>query len=164
MIPLPIETERLVVRPWSDDDLPYLERMFGDQEVMRYITLRRQTVAEMLAEYRTRYDELGLSFWALCEKEGPIVGEVGFAFNDVERCPEIGWALGRDAWGRGYATEGTRACIEACFAHTEHDRIVAMVDTRNERSLRTATRLGMHAVRAVDHPRHAHMLFEVTRA
>jgi RimJ/RimL family protein N-acetyltransferase len=138
--------------------------MFGDLEVMRYITLRQQTVADMLAEYRTRYDELGLSFWALCEKGGPIVGEVGFAFNDAEGCPEIGWALGRDAWGHGYATEGTQACIEACFAHTEHDRIVAMVDIRNERSLRTASRLGMRVVCEVDHPRHPHMLFEVTRA
>jgi RimJ/RimL family protein N-acetyltransferase len=164
VIPLPIETERLVIRPWSDDDLPYLETMFGDLEVMRYITLRQQTVADMLAEYRTRYDELGLSFWALCEKGGPIVGEVGFAFNDAEGCPEIGWALGRDAWGHGYATEGTQACIEACFAHTENDRIVAMVDIRNERSLRTASRLGMRVVCEVDHPRHPHMLFEVTRA
>jgi len=163
VIPLPIETERLVIRPWSDDDLPYLETMFGDREVMRYISLRERTVPEMLAEYRFRYAELGLSFWALCEREGPIVGEVGFAFNDAEGCPEVGWALGRNAWGHGYATEGTRACIDACFAHTEHDRIVAMVDTRNERSLRTASRLGMHALREVEHPTHPHMLFEVTR-
>jgi len=164
VIPLPIETDRLVIRPWSDDDLPYLETMFDDREVMRYITLRRRTIPEMLDEYRARYDELGLSFWALCEKQGSIVGEVGFAFNDVEGCPEVGWALGRDAWGHGYATEGTRACIDACFAHTDHDRIVAMVDTRNERSLRTAGRLGMRAVGEVDHPTHPHMLFEVTRA
>jgi ribosomal-protein-alanine N-acetyltransferase len=164
MIPLPIETDRLVVRPWSDDDVPYLETMFGDPEVMRYITLRQRTISEMLAEYRARYDALGLSFWALCEKQGPIVGEVGFALNDLEGCPEVGWALVRHAWGHGYATEGTRACIDACFAFTDHERIVAMVDTRNERSLRTAGRLGMRPVREVDHPAHAHMLFEVTRA
>jgi [ribosomal protein S5]-alanine N-acetyltransferase len=164
VIPLPIETDRLVIRPWSDDDLPYLETMFGDREVMRYISLRERTIPEVLAEYRTRYDELGLSFWALCAKEGAIVGEVGFAFNTVEGCPEVGWALGREAWGHGYATEGTRACIDACFAHTAHDRIVAMVDTRNERSLRTAGRLGMRAVHEVEHPAHPHMLFEVTRA
>ncbi len=138
--------------------------MFGDREVMRYISLRERTIPEMLAEYRCRYERLGLSFWALCEKEGPIVGEVGFAFNDAEGCPEVGWALGREAWGHGYATEGTRACIDACFAHTEHHRIVALVDTRNERSLRTAHRLGLHAVREIDHSTHPHMLFELMLA
>ena len=164
MIPLPIETDRLVIRSWSDDDLPYLAAMFGDPEVTRYISLRERTIPEMLAEYRVRYEDLGLSFWALCEKAGPIVGEVGFALNDSEGCPEVGWALVREAWGHGYATEGSRACIDACFAHTDHDRIVALVDTRNARSLRTAGRLGMRAVGEVDHPAHPHMLFEVTRA
>jgi RimJ/RimL family protein N-acetyltransferase len=163
VIPVPIETERLVIRPFVDDDLERLTELFTDPEVMRYISLRGHTVPQLLDLYKRRYEERGYTFWALCEPGDRMIGEVGFGTYDLSGDPELGWALARDAWGRGYAQEAARACIDALFEHTEHDRIVALVDTRNDRSLRTAERIGFQRVGVVEHPAHPHVLFEMLR-
>jgi RimJ/RimL family protein N-acetyltransferase len=161
MIPLPIETERLTIRPFAQTDVPRVTEIFTDPVVMEYISLRGKTVPELLDVYRTRYDERGYSFWALTEKSGTILGDVGFGTYAPTGDPELGWTLAREAWGHGYATEAARACVEALFAHMPHDRIVALVDVRNARSLRTAARIGMQPVGEVQDP--PHVLFEVLR-
>jgi RimJ/RimL family protein N-acetyltransferase len=161
VIPLPIETERLTIRPFAETDVRRVTEIFTDPVVMEYISLRGKTVPELLDGYRSRYEEHGYSFWALTEKGGAIVGDVGFGTYEPTGDPELGWTLAREAWGRGYAAEAARACIDALFAHLRHDRIVALVDVRNERSLRTAARIGMRPVGEVEDP--PHVLFEVLR-
>jgi [ribosomal protein S5]-alanine N-acetyltransferase len=163
VIPTPIETERLVIRTFTAGDVARVTEIFTDPVVMKYISLRGHTISGLLELYRRRYDERGYTFWALCDKEGRILGDVGFGTYEETGDPELGWTLARDAWGHGYATEAARACVDALFEHTEHTRIVALVDTRNERSLRTAERIGLSRVGEVDHPSHRHVLFEVTR-
>jgi ribosomal-protein-alanine N-acetyltransferase len=164
VIRVPIETERLVIRSFADDDVDRFTEILTDPVVMQYISLRGYTVPDLLEMYARRYRERGYTFWALCDHDGRVLGDVGFGTYDETGDPELGWTLAREAWGHGFATEGARACIDALFANTEHDRIVALVDTRNERSLRTAKRIGMERVGEVDHPWHAHMLFEVRRS
>jgi ribosomal-protein-alanine N-acetyltransferase len=164
MIPMPIETERLHIRAIDEGDIPPLSELFADAEVMRYISLRGRTVPQLIDEYRRRYDEHGFTFWAVCDASRRIVGEVGFGVHDPTGEPEVGWALARGAWGNGYATEATRAVIAALFAHTDHNRVVALVDVRNDRSLRTAERVGLTSVGVVDHEWGPHMLFEVRRS
>jgi RimJ/RimL family protein N-acetyltransferase len=164
VIPVPIETERLVIRPFVAGDVERMTEIFTDPVVMKYISLRGYTIPELLEMYRRRYDHCGYTFWALCDKSGALVGDVGFGTYDETGDPELGWTLAQEAWGHGYATEAARACVDALFAHTEHERIVALVDTRNDRSLRTAERVGLRRVGEVDHPWHRHVLFEVTRA
>jgi RimJ/RimL family protein N-acetyltransferase len=60
---------------------------------------------------------------------------------------ELGWALRRDAWGRGYATEAGRACIEWAFAAFSMPYLTAMVGAANVRSVRVAERLGLTPLR-----------------
>jgi RimJ/RimL family protein N-acetyltransferase len=163
VIPMPLETERLHIRTLDERDIEPLNELFGDAEVMRYISLRGRTVPQLIDDYRRRYDEHGFTFWAVCDTAGRIVGEVGFGVYEPTGDPEVGWALVRDAWGHGYAAEATRAVIAALFAHTRHNRVVALVDVRNERSLRTAERIGLTAVEVVAHEAGPHMLFEVRR-
>jgi RimJ/RimL family protein N-acetyltransferase len=163
VIPVPIETERLVIRPFVEEDVEAVTGIFTDPVVMQYISLRGKTVPELLDEYRRRYEERGYTFWALCDHAGNVIGDVGFGTYQETGDPELGYTLARSAWGSGYAVEAGRACVDALFAHLPHGRIVAMVDTRNERSLRTAEAVGLRRVREVEHPWHAHMLFEVLR-
>jgi ribosomal-protein-alanine N-acetyltransferase len=163
VIPVPIQTERLVIRSFADDDVDRFTEIFTDPLVMEYISLRGYTVPDLLEMYGRRYRERGYTFWALCDHDGRVLGDVGFGTYEESGDPELGWTLARDAWGHGYATEAARACIDALFANMKHDRVVALVDTRNARSLRTAERIGMRRVGEVDHPWHAHMLFEVLR-
>ena len=162
MIPLPIHTERLEIRRWEDDEVEVLDGLLREPEVARYLTLHGRTTRELLDVYRTTESEHGFSFWALHER-GSIVGEAGFGIHDESGAPELGWALAPRVWGHGLAAEGARACLDALFDHTLNDRAVALVDRRNERSLRTAQRIGMRRVGEVEHPVHPHVLFEVTR-
>lgn len=164
MIPLPIETERLRLRAWTREDEPALSALYGDATVMRYISLGDATVPGLLERYERDQEEHGFAFWALCTKDGEVVGTVGFHVLGPTGGPELGWALAQSAWGRGYATEAARACIDALFAHTAHERIVALVDPENRRSLRTAERIGMRRVEEIEHGGRRHVLLEVTRA
>jgi RimJ/RimL family protein N-acetyltransferase len=163
MIPVPLETERLHIRALDEGDIAALSELFDDPVVMRYISLRGRTVPQLIDDYRRRYAEHGFTFWGVCDASGDIVGEVGFGVYEPTGDPEVGWALARAAWGCGYAAEATRAVIAALFEHTEHERVVALVDVRNERSLRTAERIGLSPVEVVEHEAGPHLLFEVRR-
>jgi len=164
VIPLPIETQRLRLRAWTREDEPILAALYTDPQVMRYIAVGDATVASLLERYRRDQAQHGFAFWALCTKEDDVVGNVGFHVLGPTGGPELGWALAQEAWGHGYAAEAARACIEALFAHTPHDRIVSLVDPENERSLRTAERIGMRRVEEIGRRGRRHVLFEVTRA
>lgn len=164
MIALPIVTERLVLREWSLDDEPVLAQLFDDPDVVRYITLGDQTTRSLIERYLRDQQELGFAFYAMCTQDDDVVGEVGFHVYEPTGEPELGWALAPYAWGKGLATEGARACIDALFAQSEHQRILAQVDLRNERSLRTAERIGMRPLGEIEHRSgHPHMLFQVLR-
>jgi RimJ/RimL family protein N-acetyltransferase len=65
---------------------------------------------------------------------------------------EIGWTYRRPFWGRGLATEGAAAAIEAAFAHLTVERVIALVDATNVSSQRVAARLGMRRFTTVEHP------------
>jgi RimJ/RimL family protein N-acetyltransferase len=155
VIPVPLETERLTLREWTLDDEPLLAQLFDGE----YISLGDRTPRGLIERYRGDQRQHGFAFYALCTKDGRLIGNVGLKLHEPTGEPEVGWALVPEAWGNGYAVESARACIDAVFAHTTHERVVAKVDPRNERSLRTAERLGMRRVGEVD----SHVLFEVRR-
>jgi [ribosomal protein S5]-alanine N-acetyltransferase len=164
-IPVPIRTERLLIRPFVDDDVGRMQEIFGDREVMRYIplgVLDRFATARLLETYRRNDEQRGYSFWAIETLEGRLVGDVGFNEHESGE-PELGYTLAREAWGKGYATEAASACVEAAFASLDVERVLAVVDLENEASLRTAARIGMTRIDTI-HPRgRAHALFERRR-
>jgi RimJ/RimL family protein N-acetyltransferase len=65
---------------------------------------------------------------------------------------EIGWTLRSPFWGRGLATEGARAALEAASVHLEPPRVISIINPRNHRSIAVARRLGMRDSRSVEHP------------
>lgn len=167
-IPLPIETERLLVRPFGPDDVEPMARIYGDPEVMRHVSigvLDRERTAALLEEYRHAQERHGFSSWALVEREsGAVAGDVGFGVYAPTGEPELGYTLAAGFWGRGYALEAARACVAAAFAHLPHPRLVAKIQPENERSLRLAERLGMQKVDTIDVEGHPHLLLALERA
>jgi RimJ/RimL family protein N-acetyltransferase len=150
----PIVTERLLLRPWRDDehDLDAYARICSDLEVMRYIgrgvTLSRVQAAEQLAGFVAHWREHGFGLRAAVERESDeVIGFVGVARagqpgvrpGDVE----IGWRLQRDRWGRGYASEGAFAVRDHAFEQLRLARLVAFVRPRNEASINVMGKLGM---------------------
>jgi len=166
-IPLPIETERLVIRPFAPGDVDAMARIYGDPQVMEHVCLgvldRAETTA-LLEQYGRDQAERGFSTWAVVEKPGgAVVGDVGFGVYPETGEPELGYTLAASAWGRGYGLEAASACVAAAFAHLTHRRLVAKVELGNERSLRLAERLGMRPVETIDFAGHPHVLLALER-
>jgi RimJ/RimL family protein N-acetyltransferase len=129
-----VETERLLLVPWSDDYLDEFARICGDAEVMRYISrggpLSREDVGEILGRTRSMWEKDGFAPWAAVEKRtGRWVGRIGLillADWPGEDKWEVGYELAREFWGRGLATEGARRAIRFGWEQTPLDRIISV--------------------------------------
>ena len=169
-IPLPIETERLILRPFEPErDAGQMLEVYGDPAVMRFIPedvyRGLGVVRATLERYAHEQESRGFSFWAVVERDGDrVIGDAGFGVFAQTGDVELGYTLRRDRWGRGYAPEAARACLEAGLAHLDVPRIVAVVDAENLRSARVAERIGMAVVdTAVGLSGRPHTLYAVRR-
>jgi RimJ/RimL family protein N-acetyltransferase len=143
-----IATERLLLRWLTPADVPALFAVFGDPVVCRYWS--RPTLPDLAAaaalqeEIVGRFRERRLFQWGIAEREtGAVVGTCTLAALDAtHRRAEIGYALARAAWGRGYVAEALPALVRFAFEELELHRIEADVDPRNDRSIRALEREG----------------------
>jgi ribosomal-protein-alanine N-acetyltransferase len=142
-------TPRLELRAFRPDDLDALAAIYADPEVMRYIRggvaegprTREQTAASMDA-YTAEWEQHGYGVWAVINSaDGQLLGVCGF----VARA-EIGYILGRAAWGKGIATEAAHACLWYGFEHLGYEEIGAGAKRENVASLRVIEKLGMRRV------------------
>lgn len=149
-----LETERLVLRRFTGDDVELLVALDGDPEVLRFITARPTTRADVertvlprfLAHYE-RHPELAT--WAAHERAtGAFVGWFSLR-PDEDGVPELGYRLRRAAWGRGYATEGAAALLHRAFAVLGVPHVVAQTMTVNHASRRVLARVGLRHVATV---------------
>ncbi len=146
-MPVPITTERLVLRAFTPDDVSEIHaHLYADATAMRFIggphTLAR--TRQGIETYIAQQERSGFSFWAVEEREtGWIVGEAGlFPFNAVGPDVELGYAFGTPWWGRGYATEAGRAMLAEAFGPLGLDRVVAVVKPDNAGSRNVLLKLG----------------------
>jgi RimJ/RimL family protein N-acetyltransferase len=156
-----LETERLVLRRFTDNDVDNLVELDSDPDVMRLINGGRPTsrdeiesdVLPMFLEYYERFT--GYGFWAAVEKStGQFVG--WFHFRPTKGMPsdeiELGYRLRKSAWGKGYATEGSRALIQKGFADLGVRRVFASTMVVNVGSRRVMEKAGLKFVRAFHQP------------
>lgn len=151
-----LETSRLVLRRFTEDDVDLLVRLDADPAVMRYInggepTSRAEVADEVLPAFLDYYERYpGYGFWAAIEKStGEFLGwfhfrpkEGGFADE-----AELGYRLLRSAWGKGYATEGSRALIDKGFAEFGVQRVFAETMAVNTASRRVMEKSGLRFAR-----------------
>lgn len=174
-----LKTERLLLRPWSPEDLDGLAAMNADPEIMRYFPTRpdRAESAAMMARVQAHIERHGFGLWAL-EVPGvsSFAGFVGLfvpAFHaHFTPCVEVGWRLVREAWGQGYATEAGRACLGFAFDRLGLDEVISFTTVENKRSRKVMERLGMkrkpaddfsHPKLPFDHPQRPHVLYRLPR-
>ena len=152
-----LETERLILRRFTEHDVDYLLELDGDAEVMRFInggkpTAREEIENRVLPAFFSYYDRYeGYGFWAAIERAtGEFVG--WFHFRPEEGAspdePELGYRLRRSAWGQGYATEGSRALIRKGFTELGVQRVVASTMAVNSGSRRVMEKAALRFVRA----------------
>ncbi len=145
-----IETSRLILRPWRNEDLSPYARICADPEVMRYLsgTMTRDQAAEQMERWRRHWEERGFGVWAVEEKSsGTFIGFIGLLYHEEwpegEHKTEVGWRLDRSLWGRGLATEGARASLHYGFEELGLERIISIAVPENVASLRVMEKLGM---------------------
>jgi RimJ/RimL family protein N-acetyltransferase len=156
-----LRTDRLLLRPWRDDDLEPYAALNADPRVREFFPglLSREKSDAMVARSRAHFAARGFGEWAVEVTGGaPFIGAVGLVVVEFEApfapAVEIGWRLAAQHWGQGYATEAARAALAFGFERLALGEIVAMTTVANRRSRRVMEKLGMQRAPADDflHP------------
>ena len=150
-----LETDRLILRRFTNDDLELLIELDSDPAVMRYIsggspTPRAAIEQEILPAWLRHYDRGNdLGFWAAIEKgTDEFLGWFHFRPTEEDGVVELGYRLRQSAWGKGYATEGSQALIERGFRDLGVRRVVASTYQDNFGSRRVMEKVGMTFARS----------------
>ncbi len=156
-----LATGRLLLRQWRKVDLEPFAALNRDSEVMRYFpAVLTRSQSDALAEgARGFIAQRGWGLWAAEHvPTGSFIGFVGLAEPrfDAHFTPavEVGWRLGREYWGHGYATEAAGAALSFGFGQLGLGEIVSFTAAGNTRSQRVMNRLGMShdSAEDFDHP------------
>lgn len=177
-----IETNRLILRQWREEDLEPFAKMNADPKVREYFATLL-TKEESDASVKIAADHiarLGWGFWAASLKEtGEFIGFIGIedvyfkAPFTIKPAVEIGWRLATPYWGKGYATEGAKASLRYGFEVLNLEEIVAFTVPGNSRSQNVMKKIGMHRDPKDDfdhpkvpigHPMKRHVLYRITQA
>jgi RimJ/RimL family protein N-acetyltransferase len=146
-----IETERLVLRDWIEDDVAPFLLHTNSPAVMRWLggVKSEAEQREGIARIMRWQEERRFTFWVMERKvDAALLGFCGLKIADTPGSPiegmiEIGWRLREDAWGRGYAKEAAIASLDFAFGELGAERVVAITFPGNEPSWGLMERLGM---------------------
>lgn len=126
-----------------------------DPDVMRFvgkpgtITVAWRNVAMMIGHWQMR----GYGMWIVIERtSGDIIGRAGLWNEEGGPGLELGWLIRKSSWGRGYATEASRAALDWAWAHVDTDHIISVIHAENLQSIRIAQKLGMMLDRTESRP------------
>ncbi|HEY4363922.1 MAG TPA: GNAT family N-acetyltransferase [Bryobacteraceae bacterium] len=171
-----IETARVRLRGWVEEDLEPLVAMCADARVMEFFpsVASREDTEAMLGRIRSHHARYGFGPWAM-EVEGEFAGALGLNWVRYETsftpCVELGYRMRAEFWGRGLATEAGRAALRYGFETLGLEEIVAFTIPANQRSRRVMEKLGLvysgefeHPLVAERHPMRRHVLYRIARA
>jgi RimJ/RimL family protein N-acetyltransferase len=178
MKPAVIQTARLRLRPWREEDKPPFRALNADPRVMAFFpyTLSASQSDALADRCQSFIVQRGWGFWALeCSATQEFIGFVGLhAQPDAlpfSPCVEIGWRMAHDCWGRGYASEAATAALGFGFDRLGLEEIVAFTAIGNLRSRAVRARIGMREDSATgfgnpslqaNHPLHRHCLYRIS--
>lgn len=158
-----IETPRLLLRNWQENDRAFFHEINSDPVVMEFFpALRSREESDALMDrVVTMINDDCFGFYALQDKNtGDTVGFTGLMRTDLEPFMpkgvlEIGWRLAQRYWGKGYVTEAALASLAYAFDERAEDEVVSFAVHNNHRSISVMQRIGMvsNPQRAFDHPK-----------
>jgi RimJ/RimL family protein N-acetyltransferase len=168
-MPAELETQRLVLRQFRDDDLDAFATLQADPVVARHVgdgsTNDRATSWRLMAMFLGHWQLRGHGQYAVEEAATTtLVGRVGLWHPEGWPGLEIGWMVARDRWGRGYATEGARAVAAAAFRSASIERLISLIRPSNAASARVALKLGAARERTIRFDGHDTDVYVLRRA
>lgn len=139
-----LQTERLILRPVQPDDAEAMFDYLRDEETVRFITVPPvKTVTEVLENSIQSYFMLDpIGKWAIVYDQ-KMVGTIDLRLNEAHRQAEIGYVLNKRYWGQGIMPEAAQAILAVGFDQLQLVRIFSEHDTRNPKSGRVMTKIGM---------------------
>lgn len=167
-----LQSPRLILRKLTKVDLPVLRSILQDPLVMYAWehAFTDEQISQWIDKNLQRYASDGFSYMVASHKEsGQLVGLIGLLMEDVDDSKQVGIAyiLKRDQWGKGYATEGARTCLEYAFRQLHASKVVALIRPNNLPSRAVAERLGMEIegeiVRYYRGQNMPHLVYSVTK-
>lgn len=149
-----IETERLILREFTLDDLDAFAWLMADPEVMRF-SLTGPMTREQAGEYLSgrildHYAKYGYGLWAVVQKEdNRVIGSIGLINQnlDGEHKTEVGYRLHPNFWGKGLATEACLAVCQYALITLGIKELISIIEPANTRSLEVAKRIGMKYIK-----------------
>jgi len=153
-------SERLGFRNWSNQDLPEFAELNADPDVMAHFPacLSEEESAAFLHRLQHHFEKTGYTYFATeILKTGEFIGFIGMAFQDyvTEFTPavDIGWRLNKNSWGKGYATEGAKRCLDFAFNELDLKQVIATCTENNGASEHVMKKIGMKKTGTFNHPK-----------
>ena len=145
---LTISTRRLDLIPLTGADAEDLHRISNEPDVRRYLwddaPVAPETIRDVVVQSAAMFAERGIGLFGVRRRGNEdLLGFCGFVLMPGMDEPELGYELTRGAWGKGLATEASRACLRHAFEEAKLERVIAGADAPNAASLRVMEKLGM---------------------
>lgn len=143
-----LQTERLILRMWREQDFDAYAAMSADPRVMQFLVpdgkpMSRPEAWRSFAVQIGHWQLRGFGMFAVIERTTEeLVGRIGPWQPEGWPDFEIGWSLRSEYWGKGYAVEAATACIRYAFTVLNRDHLISVIDPDNTRSIRVAERVG----------------------
>jgi len=164
-----LETDRLRLRDLSEQDLDGMFALDSDPEVHQY--LGKKPITEKVAalnyikDIKKQYTERGIGRWAVELKEtGEFIGWCGlrlyndYTFNNHTNFYDIGYRLRPKFWGKGYATEASKACLAYAWNVLKLEKVYGITEKENEASHKVLLKIGFDYLEDFYHEPHNMML------
>ena len=163
-----LETERLILRHLTLDDVDSIFAVIGDPETMKFYpqTFTREDAVRWVTRSQERYRSDGYGLFAVVLKSvSEVIGDCGLMRQEVEgeSMLEVGYHFRRDRWGHGYATEAARMCMTYAFRDLAARKVISLIVPENLPSRRVAERNGMTVERQVTFHELPHLLYAMKR-
>ena len=145
---LPVRTERLILREFVKSDFDAVFAYSSDPKVTRYLFFGprdQESTAEYLEELLASQIEQPRTRFELAVEEaasGRVIGACDLSVIEANAV-DLGYMLGTQDWGKGYATEISLALLEAAFRELRAERVISTVDVNNGASIRVLEKIGM---------------------
>lgn len=175
-----IETDRLILRTWKKEDADAYWRINQDPKVIEFLlgSMTKEQVELFMQNCNKGFEERQFCLFAVeLKASNEMIGFIGLSIPqwDAPFMPavEVGWRLGSQYWGKGYATEGAKAVLDYGFHTIGLTEIVSFTTASNLPSIRVMQKIGMkrdikddfaHPKLALQHPLSKHVLYRIQKS
>lgn len=172
-----LSTERLGLRRWTENDVIPFTEMNKDVDVMKYfpgVLTERETI-DLMQRINLHFEKNNFGLYAVEDKlTKQLIGFTGFNIPAFDMffspCVEIGWRYKKEFWGKGFATEAAKACLQYGFQTLQLNKVVSFTSIINTQSEKVMKKIGMIKAGEFEHPKIdvknilcRHVLYEINK-